>query len=97
MDYEECSLVGYTECTTDETSQELRDDQVARKEFPSVFDQLIHQVGGEAFIQRTCGTKPITIIELKEKPECEKVEKVEQCISSTCYCYCNFPLKSGSV
>ena len=76
MDYEECSLVGYTECTTDETSQELRDDQVARKEFPSVFDQLIHQVGGEAFIQRTCGTKPITIIELKEKPECEKVEKV---------------------
>ena len=68
--------MGYTECTTDETSQELRDDQVARKKSPTVFDQLKHQVGGEAFIQRTCGTKPITIIELKEKPECEKVEKV---------------------
>ena len=47
-----------------------------QKKCPSIFDQLIHQVGGEAFIQRTCGTKPITIIELKEKPECEKVEKV---------------------
>ena len=35
------------------------------------------QGGGEAFIQRTCETNPITIIELKEKPECEKVEKVE--------------------
>ena len=35
------------------------------------------QVGGEAFIQRTCETNPITIIELKEKPECEKVEKVQ--------------------
>jgi len=59
VDYEECSLVGYTECTTEETTQDLRDDQV----------------GGEAFIQRTCETNPITIIELKEKPECEKVEK----------------------
>ena len=29
VDYEECSLVGYTECTTEETTQDLRDDQVA--------------------------------------------------------------------
>ena len=29
------------------------------------------------FTQRTCETNPITIIELKEKPECEKVEKVQ--------------------
>ena len=28
VDYEECSLVGYTECTTEETSEYLRDDQV---------------------------------------------------------------------
>ena len=28
VDYEECSLVGYTECTTEETTQDLRDDQV---------------------------------------------------------------------
>ena len=40
------------------------------------------QVGGEAFIQRTCETNPITIIELKEKPECEKVEKVK--LLNTC-------------
>ena len=43
---------------------------------PEFFYQTM-QVGGEAFIQRTCETNPITIIELKEKPECEKVEKVQ--------------------
>ena len=31
VDYEECSLVGYTECTTEETSQDLRDDQVTSR------------------------------------------------------------------
>ena len=68
--------MGYTECTTEETTQDLRDDQVAVTR-ESLFSFLrTYQVGGEAFIQRTCGTKPITIIELKEKPECEKVEKV---------------------
>ena len=34
------------------------------------------------FTQRTCETNPITIIELKEKPECEKVEKVQLVIFS---------------
>ena len=69
--------MGYTECTTEETTQDLRDDQVAETR-ESLFSFLrTCQVGGEAFIQRTCETNPITIIELKEKPECEKVEKVK--------------------
>ena len=33
VDYEECSLVGYTECTTEETTQDLRDDQVTIKSY----------------------------------------------------------------
>ena len=57
------------------------------------------QVGGEAFIQRTCETNPITIIELKEKPECEKVEKVK--LLNTCWLEITwteiFLHKSGSV
>ena len=54
-------------------------------------------MGGEPFIQRTCETNPITIIELKEKPECEKVEKVELVTFSNVFDGATTFPQSGSV
>jgi len=55
----ECELVGYTECTTSKDPKSLRDDKV----------------GGAAFDEQTCETKPVTITEMKTKPECHDETK----------------------